>query len=122
MQKNCRKLKLPFEVLIQGPSGNRFVRSLLNTTTDQINILQGGLGERPTRSTVSIYRPADHESSTEEIISTTMENNVAIETNSDIESSVIATLSKIEDDRQNDGDVVQKVGMEISTTESAKCW
>lgn len=58
MQKNCEKLKLPFEVLIQGPSGDRFIRSLINADPVYESILEAEpQEERKTRSTITIYRP-----------------------------------------------------------------
>lgn len=60
MQSNCQKLKLPFEVLIQGPSGNRFVRSLLAADTDAHALLEDlDAIDRRSRSTISIYKPED---------------------------------------------------------------
>lgn len=58
MQKNCQKLKLPFEVLIQGPTGNRFIRSLIHADPLYESILDvEPIEQRKTRSTITIYRP-----------------------------------------------------------------
>lgn len=56
MQNNGEKMQAPFEILIQGPSGNRFVRSLISadetaSTTEQEN--------PKARSTISVYQPDD---------------------------------------------------------------
>lgn len=61
MQSNCQKMKLPFEVLIQGPSGNRFIRSLIHADPNYENIFETEPEARKTRSTISIYRPAEDE-------------------------------------------------------------
>lgn len=61
MQSNCQKMKLPFEVLIQGPSGNRFIRSLIHADPNYENLFEAAPEERKTRSTISIYRPAEDE-------------------------------------------------------------
>lgn len=58
MQSNCKKLQLPFEVLIQGPTDNRFVRSLLYADPDAPNVcMKADTVRRKVRSTISIYRP-----------------------------------------------------------------
>lgn len=61
MKNNCEKLKLPFEVLIQGPSGNRFVRNLMyaDPNNQQEFCPKNDLEtiKRKTRSTLSIYKP-----------------------------------------------------------------
>lgn len=58
MQNNCEKFNLPFEVLIQGPSGNRFVRSLMSADESASKL------EEPTdskvRSSISIYQPSEN--------------------------------------------------------------
>lgn len=80
MQSNCQKLKLPFEVLIQGPSGNRFVRSLLSYDPQHMSHDDDMPAEddeqRKTRSTISIYRP-------EEELDETVQN---LEAESDLDS------------------------------------
>lgn len=55
MQNDCAKTNVPFEVLIQGPSGNRFVRSLL--TEDSIARQPN---DPQQRSTVSIFKPDEN--------------------------------------------------------------
>lgn len=59
MQSNCQKMKLPFEVLIQGPSGNRFVRSLLAAETETKTLIPITDVDQRSRSTISIYKPAE---------------------------------------------------------------
>lgn len=59
MQSNCEKLKLPFEVLIQGPSENRVVRSLIESDAEEkeICLKEQKEPDHATRSTISIYKP-----------------------------------------------------------------
>lgn len=57
MQENSEKLQLPFEVLIQGPVSNRFVRSLLKTEADEDEVCLKDNNQLKRRSTISIYRP-----------------------------------------------------------------
>lgn len=59
MKSNCKKLELPFEVLIQGPNVNRMVRSLLYTDTAEDTCESCELPEsnQKKRSTISIYKP-----------------------------------------------------------------
>lgn len=61
MQSNCQKLKLPFEVLIQGPSGNQFVRKLVIEAETSMPMQDLTLIRRA-RSTVSIYQPDEKSS------------------------------------------------------------
>lgn len=55
MQNNCQKSNTPFEVLIQGPTGSRFVRSLL--TDDSVAAKEI---DPKNRSTVSIFKPDEN--------------------------------------------------------------
>lgn len=72
MQSNCEKLNLPFEVLIQGPSQNRVVRSLIEAEAKDKEIClkeeeeekednsvnkEIAADDDDTRSTISIYKP-----------------------------------------------------------------
>lgn len=59
MQSNCEKLKLPFEVLIQGPTENRVVRSLIESDAKEkeICLKEPKKTDHATRSTISIYKP-----------------------------------------------------------------
>lgn len=55
MQTNARKLKIPFELLIQGPTANAFVRNALQF---EQNFARKSLSSyRNKRSTVTIYKP-----------------------------------------------------------------
>lgn len=54
MHDNCAKAKAPFEVLIQGPAGNRFVRSLLPSD------LMNESNDPKKRSTISIFHPDEN--------------------------------------------------------------
>lgn len=61
MQNNCQKLKLPFEVLIQGPSGNRFIRDMISADPVYEGMYNSEKDvDRKTRSTISIYRPEEN--------------------------------------------------------------
>ncbi|XP_017843623.1 uncharacterized protein LOC108600500 [Drosophila busckii] len=53
MQVNARSLNTPFEILIQGPSSNRFVRN-----AQQFEQQPGNADRRNRRSTITIYRPS----------------------------------------------------------------
>ncbi|XP_037044706.1 uncharacterized protein LOC119080446 [Bradysia coprophila] len=57
MKSNCKKLELPFEVLIQGPNANRMVRSLLYANPDEEVCVQSSESNQKKRSTISIYKP-----------------------------------------------------------------
>ncbi|KAG4077533.1 hypothetical protein HA402_002960 [Bradysia odoriphaga] len=57
MKSNCKKLELPFEVLIQGPNVNRMVRSLLYANPDEEVCAQSSESNQKKRSTISIYKP-----------------------------------------------------------------
>lgn len=62
MQSNCEKLNLPFEVLIQGPSENRVVRSLIEAEAKdkEICLKEDNSVDKESsdsRSTISIYKP-----------------------------------------------------------------
>lgn len=57
MKSNCKKLELPFEVLIQGPNVNRMVRSLLYANPDEETCSQSSESMQKKRSTISIYKP-----------------------------------------------------------------
>lgn len=60
MQETCERLKMPFEVLIQGNTGNRLVRSLFadpKNTEDDAVCLAKDPQSRLKRNTVSIYKP-----------------------------------------------------------------
>lgn len=59
MQNNCEKFNLPFEVLIQGPSGNRFVRSLL-AAEENINKSTAEPVDPKARSTIIVYQPNEN--------------------------------------------------------------
>ncbi|KAJ6641810.1 hypothetical protein Bhyg_06753 [Pseudolycoriella hygida] len=56
MKSNCKKLDLPFEVLIQGPNVNRMVRSLLYADPNEESC-QSSESNHKRRSTISIYKP-----------------------------------------------------------------
>lgn len=63
MQDNCEKLKLPFEVLIQGSNKNEIVRNLMYTDPNDINrndvcTADLAINARKQRSTISIYKPS----------------------------------------------------------------
>lgn len=58
MQDNCEKLKLPFEVLIQGSKKSRLVRSLMYADPNVNMEICPNANLRPERSTISIYKPA----------------------------------------------------------------
>ncbi|XP_055313840.1 uncharacterized protein LOC129575047 [Sitodiplosis mosellana] len=60
MQKKCEKLHVPYEVLIQGPAGSRFVRSLL--TEDSIALKATNPKKR---SSVSIFKPDENKDNKE---------------------------------------------------------
>lgn len=57
MKSNCKKLELPFEVLIQGPNINRMVRSLLYADPNEEVCIQSSESNQKKRSTISIYKP-----------------------------------------------------------------
>lgn len=57
MKSNCKKLNLPFEVLIQGPNVNRMVRSLLYAHPSEDVCIQKSESNPKKRSTISIYKP-----------------------------------------------------------------
>lgn len=69
MKSNCKKLELPFEVLIQGPNANRMVRSLLYADPNQEACAKSSESNVNKRSTISIYRP-DSKEQHDEILST----------------------------------------------------
>lgn len=54
MQNNCRKLDLPFEVLIQGPTKSQLVQELF---AESENGVEMDTLSRKARSTVSVYQP-----------------------------------------------------------------
>lgn len=54
MQNNCRKLDLPFEVLIQAPTKSQLVQELF---AESENGVEMDTLNRKTRSTVSVYQP-----------------------------------------------------------------
>lgn len=56
MKSNCKKLELPFEVLIQGPNVNRMVRSLLYADPE-VETCESSESNQKKRSTISIYKP-----------------------------------------------------------------
>lgn len=58
MQENCEKLKLPFEVLLQGSNKNRLVRSLMYATPNVNTDICPNENVRNERNTISIYKPA----------------------------------------------------------------
>lgn len=57
MKSNCKKLELPFEVLIQGPNVNRMVRSLLYADPEEETCAKSSESNQKKRSTISIYKP-----------------------------------------------------------------
>lgn len=61
MKSNCKKLDLPFEVLIQGPNVNRMVRSLLYADPSEEVCIQSAESNQKKRSTISIYKPDEKE-------------------------------------------------------------
>lgn len=103
MQSNCQKLKLPFEVLIQGPSGNRFVRALLLSENDSSMRSESDVGVRKARSTISIYKPEEKnpkngiESITPNESTTKLEN---VESKQDV--SVLASITKDEPTKKSE--------------------
>lgn len=56
MQNNCEKSGAPFEVLIQGPSGSRFIRSLVLADVDAPVVPV----DPKDVSTISVFQPNDH--------------------------------------------------------------
>lgn len=58
MQNNCEKSRIPYEVLIQGPTGSRFVRSLLSDDS-----MAQKATDPKKRSTISIFKPDEKEQS-----------------------------------------------------------
>lgn len=58
MQDNCKKLNLPFEVLLQGSSKNRVVRSLMYDNPNANMEICPNANVRNERNTISIYKPA----------------------------------------------------------------
>ncbi|KAM7358212.1 uncharacterized protein ACRADG_003272 [Cochliomyia hominivorax] len=54
IQTNAKKLNIPFEVLIQGPTANTFVRKALQF---EQNNERKSFGYRNKRSTVTVYKP-----------------------------------------------------------------
>lgn len=57
MKSNCKKMELPFEVMIQGPNVNRMVRSLLYADPAEENCVKSSESNQKKRSTISIYKP-----------------------------------------------------------------
>ncbi|XP_037934498.1 uncharacterized protein LOC119668893 [Teleopsis dalmanni] len=57
MQKNARKLNIPFELLIQGPTANKFVRTALQYEQNAESKAKNRDSIRNKRSTVVIYKP-----------------------------------------------------------------
>lgn len=98
MQSNCQKLKLPFEVLIQGPSGNQFVRKLV-TEAETSMPMQDLTLIRRARSTVSIYQPDEKKSDVDggtSVLASEGTNQAVIPvvTESKHKQSMVASLSK----------------------------
>lgn len=56
MQSNCRKLDLPFEVMIQAPKKSQLVQELF---AESENGVEMDARSRKTRSTVSVYQPEE---------------------------------------------------------------
>lgn len=98
MQSNCQKLKLPFEVLIQGPSGNQFVRKLV-TEAETSMPMQDSTLIRRARSTVSIYQPDEKKSDVSggaSVPASAVTNQAVVPpaTESKPKQSAVASLSK----------------------------
>lgn len=75
MKSNCKKLELPFEVLIQGPNVNRMVRSLLYADPEEEACVQSSKSNEKKRSTISIYKP-DGSEQRDEILSAPVAHKV----------------------------------------------
>lgn len=58
MQNNCEKSRTPYEVLIQGPVGSRFVRSLLSDDSKAQKATNPNQ-----RSSITIFKPEDNKES-----------------------------------------------------------
>lgn len=56
MRDTCERMRLPFEVLIQGPRGNRIVDSLRATESDEFEEFLPK--SKNSRTTISIYKPS----------------------------------------------------------------
>lgn len=57
MQVNARTLNSPFEILIQGPSSNRFVRNAQQFEQRELVVVGSNRTTRNRRSTITIYKP-----------------------------------------------------------------
>lgn len=57
MQVNARTLNSPFEILIQGPSSNRFVRNAQQFEQRELVVMGSNRTTRNRRSTITIYKP-----------------------------------------------------------------
>lgn len=75
MKNNCKKLELPFEVLIQGPNVNRMVRSLLYANPDEETCNQSSEPMQKKRSTISIYKPDVNEQQDEILVAPKVETH-----------------------------------------------
>lgn len=62
MQSNCRKLDLPFEVMIQAPKKSQLVQELF---AESENGVEMEARSRKTRSTVSVYQPEEDDKVTQ---------------------------------------------------------
>uniref|UniRef100_A0A034W023 Uncharacterized protein n=1 Tax=Bactrocera dorsalis TaxID=27457 RepID=A0A034W023_BACDO len=57
MQRQARKQSLPFDVLIQGPSSERFIRTAMKYEMDKARAAAMLTHAPPKRSTIAIYQP-----------------------------------------------------------------
>lgn len=93
MHSNCQKLKLPFEVLIQGPNGNRFVRKLVPEAETLMAVEQEPLVRRARSSPVKTKKAAAPVETTTKT-ATTEPTNESVPAKVNPKQSVIASISQ----------------------------
>ncbi|XP_011185435.2 uncharacterized protein LOC105213991 [Zeugodacus cucurbitae] len=57
MQRRARKQSLPFDIFIQGPSSERFIRTAMKYEMDKTRAAAQLMNAPPKRSTIAIYQP-----------------------------------------------------------------
>lgn len=95
MHSNCQKLKLPFEVLIQGPNGNRFIRKLVPEAETVMAVEQAPLVRRARSSPVKTQK-AKAPVETTPNTATSESTNESVQAKVKSNPSVIASLSEKE--------------------------
>lgn len=88
MESNCKKLKFPFEVLIQGRSGRRFIRDSMDIDDDD---------SIKSPRAISIYKPKESDKMAKRKFNGLIKENMNIKYDmkeADIKRSEIITESK----------------------------